>query len=200
MWLLNNMDTNKTAKLQTTQISDTLSNLQTLNPILLNGQIAIARNNNSTYLTVGNGSSNFNDLPLEIIGSYGSMIPDYKNIENTNRLFISSTTTQYHATNDYRITSNSWTCDKNGFIRIICSVGIPYTTNNNYHSEHCVIDGVEVLVIHNGYLNSGDTVGFFNQVIPIAKDQSVSIYISTQASITLIHHTIICCYIPPLFI
>jgi hypothetical protein len=58
------MDTQKIVKLQTRQITDSLSNFQTTNAILMDGQISIARDSNNTYMKIGNGISRYNDLPF----------------------------------------------------------------------------------------------------------------------------------------
>jgi hypothetical protein len=189
------MDTNKTAKLQTTQISDTLSNLKDTNPILLDGQIAIARDTNNTYFTVGNGTSNFNNLPLEIVGNYGSMIPDYKNVESTNRLSISDGTTSYVSTGNYELRSNSWTCDKVGFIYIyVNAIG----TGNNFDSSiYFYINDIYTRTCFVPYSNYRIN---FSGIFPINKGDIIQLRYNTTISVSATFNNIMSKYIPPIFI
>jgi hypothetical protein len=196
------MDTNKTTKLQTTQISDTLSNLQTTNPILLDGQIAIARDSNNTYFTIGNGISNFNDLPLTLTGNYGSMIPDYSNIGLDNKISIGNKTgTVADSYGYYHLNSTTWTVDKVGFICYYITVDATHTSLVTWISCNVKINNITIDGNSIGYLSSGSSCIKFVGIQPINKGDTALFNIFCRGSnYTFASLNVFYYYIPPIFI
>jgi hypothetical protein len=198
--------TKKVIKLQTRQISDTLDNFKDNNPILQDGQIAIAKDTNKTFIAIGDGITDFNTLPLTLVGNYGSMIPDYKNMETDNKIptISDNITTQPPDsiyTDSYYKYSSSYTADKLGFVYISSWINIPFSSSNTWFNLDIIINNIGVTNTLSHISNSGTARLGISDIFPVNKNDIVKFLIRSENSATSITSWATkCYYIPPIFI
>jgi hypothetical protein len=73
------------AKTQTRLLMEEASKLASLNPILLEGQIVIAKNLDNNYITVGDGITHYNDLESQLLNTNTPSTPPSSGDDLINR-------------------------------------------------------------------------------------------------------------------
>jgi hypothetical protein len=128
------------------------------------------------------------------------MIPDYTNMEITNRISSSPGTTQYLQDDYYFLDSTSWTADKTGFIYISVLSVLVYTASSPYQLVLFIINDREVCMSEMGYFTSGSYPVHFSNILPINKGDIVKVRVVTKTSVNMVAFNAMCYYIPPIFI
>jgi hypothetical protein len=127
------------------------------------------------------------------------MIPDYRNMESTNRMTITpGITTSF---DDYYILDSSlFTCDKLGFFVINGWAAMVYTSTCNWINTHVMINNRTYTYNSKGYDITGDVAADFNLLSLFNKGDTIKVRLTTPVANTIRDARIYCYYIPILLI